>query len=225
MIGNKNRVGNFTSSQVYRLMGAPKPCATYIAECNLERKLSRSLGTEVFSKPTAWGKHCEKRVFDLLDIDYTLCSQETILHPEISFWAGSPDGVRKDAVIDIKCPYTLKSFCELVEIKSAEDLKADYPDYYWQLVSNAILTGKTIAELIVYAPYESELNTLRKMCEDVSPDELRNVYWINNSLDEELPFLIDGGTYKNVNVLRFDISTDDIEKLTETIKEKGKLLI
>jgi hypothetical protein len=221
---NKNRFGNFTSSQVSKLMGTPKPCKTYIQERNMERKLGRSLGKEVSSRPTSWGKLVEKRVFDLLGIEYSFCSQETIDHPTIESWKGSPDGFKGDAVIDIKCPQ-LKKFCELVEITTAEQLKEDEPAFYWQLVSNAVLLNKQFAELIVYVPYQSELDTIRIMCEDVDVDQLRDVYWINNSSDEELPFLVEGGHYINLNVLRFEVSEVDKKALESTIIEKSKELI
>ena len=220
---NKNRHGNFTSSQIYRLLGAPKPRKTYIAECNMERNLGRSLRSEVTSRATSWGKFVERRVFNLLDINYTLCSDITLNHETIDCWAGSPDGFTDSCVIDIKCPQ-LKSFCELVSIKDQFQLKEEYPEYYWQLISNSILTKRNKAELIVYAPYQNELEEIRKMCEDVDSDQLKEVYWINNSSDNELPYLLNDGFYSNLNILSFDIDPKEQEFLIEKILEYSKEL-
>ena len=124
MINNVQRVGNFTSSEIVALMSSDKsgkgfgaPALTYISETNMERLLGRSLTDEVSSRPMSWGTLLEERVFDLLGLNYTYSSKVTDVHPEISYWAGSKDGTNEEgekAVIDIKCPITLKSFVGLV---------------------------------------------------------------------------------------------------------------
>ncbi len=207
MINNLARIGNFTSSENYRLLardksgkGFGKTALSYIQECNFERKLNKSSDTEFSSKPTKWGTALEGFVFEnVLDTSYRLSSQETITHPDHDCWAGSPDGVRffdgvATTVLDIKCPYTLKSFCQLASCSNTEQLRSDHKDgekYYWQLVSNSILENKNIAELIYYVPYKSELaeelknqikemsveaNTkkLPKLCCKLPPDSVNN---------------------------------------------------
>lgn len=225
---NKIRTGRFTSSQIHRLMGTPKPRATYIAECNMERRLERGLSNDHSARPTTWGHLAEKQAFSLLGTEYSLISQETIQHPEIDCWAGSPDGVTKTSVIDIKCPYTMKSFCELMEVienGTVETLKNEYPEYFWQLVSNGILTGKDQAELIVYVPYYEELNDIRIMAEDEEIQQLHKVYWIANSMNDELPYLNKGGYYRNLNVFSFTIPQYEKDALIDQILECEKLLI
>lgn len=225
---NQARLGNFTSSQVYRLMGAPKPRQTYINECNMERRLQRPLANDHSAKPTTWGNLAEKKAFELLGTEYQLLSQETIVHPDINCWAGSPDGVKTKTVFDIKCPYTMKSFCEMEAIIHAGNcdlLKQEYPEYYWQLISNAVLTGCLNAELILFCPYYSELNDIKVMAEDEEIQQLHKVYWIANAFNEELPYLNDGGYYKNLNILSFTVPETDKELLTTKILEASKELI
>jgi hypothetical protein len=102
MIEIKSRIGNFTSSEIVALMSNGKgsmfgaPAKTYIEECNMERRLGRSITTEINARAISWGKLVERRAFDLLGIEYTLNSDETLTHPEIEFWAGSPDGFKYD---------------------------------------------------------------------------------------------------------------------------------
>src|SRR5688572_2564018 len=116
------RNGNFTSSEIFRLMkpgkgkdGFSVDAQTYINECNQERRLKRSIEVQSDARPLTWGKAVEKRAFDCLGLEYTLCSDKTIQHPEIPYWVGSPDAVTEDACCDLKCPMTLTSFCDMLD--------------------------------------------------------------------------------------------------------------
>lgn len=235
MVNNMSRVGNFTSSKIGALMSTGKqehgfgvPAITYIKERNFERKLGRAISAESNARPLSWGKLLEKRVFDLLGLEYILCSHETIMHPIISFWSGSPDARKeKGTVCDVKCPVTLKSFCILSDCLTIEDLRKNHPDgeeYYWQLVSNAVLTNSDKAELIVYMPYKKELQEVRELCYSVPQDEAYKYYWIANSNDEELPYLPDECYYKNMHVIHFDVPQADKDLLEERVLIAGQLL-
>lgn len=243
---NNVRFGNFTSSQIWKLTKKDKsgkgfgaPALTYIEERNMERLLGRRIDTEMNAKATTWGNHLESIAFDLIpSISYSLTSKDTLQHQTIPFWKGSPDGkfqdfvngIEVDGVFDIKAPYTLKSFCLLVtpmythndgniaieEIKQTED---GYK-YYWQIVSNAILTGVNIGELIVYMPYEDNLSEIRDEA-DGDPDK----YWIWSSSDEELPSIKRGGYFNDLNIIRFDIPQEDKDALTELVERAGEKLI
>lgn len=241
------RNGNFTSSEIFALTtndrsgkGFGKPALTYIQEKQMERRLGRSLTGETSARPTSWGKLNEKRVHNLLGLDYRLCSTETLGHPTISFWKGSPDFIRhfedpsENTVVDAKCPLTLKSFCYLVDAWQSNGLKGLREvingsqkvgeQYYWQLVSNAILTGCKYAELIVYAPYKSELEAIRDMAINWTGEDEHLYKWIAFALDEELPYLIEGGHYKNLNRMRFEVPDADKAYLTECVLKAGVLL-
>lgn len=239
----KERIGRFTSSGISALMSVGKdkvsfgkPALTYIQEKNMERKLGRSLNTDQSSRPTSWGKVVELQVFELLGIEYQLVSKETIEHPTLGdIWAGSPDLVKDGVVCDVKCPFTLKSFCQFVDqalpdIKGREiidrirDFHPDGEDYYWQLVSNAILTNSNEAELIVYCPYRSELASIREWVNNYDGNQ-NPLAWISFASDYELPYLPDGGYYKNLNIFRFSVPQEDKDLLTQKVIEAGKLLV
>ena len=127
---HKLRFGNYTSSSISALMTVSKdkkefgkPAITYIKEKLMERKLKRVLNTEMSARPTLWGKVVEQRAFDVLGMEYKLTSKVSYVHPEFDFWVGTPDGLKENTVYDIKCPYTLKSFCEFAECKTIEDVR------------------------------------------------------------------------------------------------------
>lgn len=235
------RNGNFTSSEIAALMKNGKekgtfgvPALTYIEECNMERRLGRCLDNELDSRPTTWGNLCEGRVFFLLPTSYKLVSNDTLDHPEIEFWKGSPDAQKFDegnTIVDIKCPQTLKSFCQLVDawtrggINEIRSSHLHGEKYYWQLVSNAILTNSKYAELIVYAPYKSELEAIREMAYNFDSIKQHKFMWIALAADDELPYLPDGGHYKNINIMRFPVPAEDKIALHNRVIEAGKMLV
>ena len=235
---DKIRNGNFTSSEIVALMSDGKkagefgkPFYTYVKQTNWERKLGRSLDKEISTRPMSWGKLCEYFAFNQIGTEYTHCSQDTLQHPEISYWCGSPDGIKEDAgktIIDLKCP-ELAAFCELSEIETGEDLKKIEPKYYWQLVSNACITGAKWAELIVFLPFQNQLQEIRDSVQDeniVPIDQMYQYLWIKNSNDEELVYLPNEGCqYSNIHILRFEIPESDKIALTSRVIEAGKLLI
>lgn len=240
MIEKKSRIGRFTSSEIAALMTSDrsgksfgKPTLTYIEEKNMERRLGRSLNTEISGKPINWGNCLEPYIFEeMLELEYSYHSDETISHPDYDFWAGSPDGSKQDStVVDTKAPFTLKSFCQLVQplydgligmdaMSAIRENHKEGDTYYWQLVSNAILTNSKYAELIVFCPYQSELSTIRLLA-DGTPD----YYFIWASEDKDVPYLPNNGYYKNLNVIRFEVPEEDKIALTQRVVEAGKMLI
>ena len=245
MINNLPRVGNFTSSEIVALTKKDKkggfgaPALTYIEETNFERRLGRSLTTEVDAKPLTWGKLLEIMAFDELGLEYVLSSTETDVHPEITYWAGSKDGLKMDdgrTVIDIKSPFTLKSFCQLVQplydgltgMAAMDWVRENHKDgdkYYWQLVSNAILNNAKHAELIPFMPYKSQLEDLRMRASNVPAEVLSKHYFIAMANDDDLPYLPDGGYYKNINKIRFEVPQADKDLLTSLVVKAGELLV
>ena len=236
MINNKSRWGNFSSSEIGNLMKVAKdgvsfgkPALDYIAECNFERKLGRSIETDTNAKNFSWGHLIERRCFNLLGLEYKLSSTETDVHPTIPYWVGSKDGNKFDegkTVIEIKSPITLKSFCQFMEDPTIEGIRKNHPSgdmYFWQTTSNAILTESRWAELIIYVPFLSELPAIRELAADYDGDK-NKVAWIHFAADNDLPWIPDHGTYKNLNVIRWEVQQSDIDALTERVLAAGALL-
>ncbi len=227
MNNKPERVGNFTSSENVALVSNPmpsakkegaifgKPALTYIEECNMERKL-------------------EKIVPQLLGEEYIMSCEETTMHHTIKCWAGSKDGMKMDegkTIVELKCPLTLKSFCQLVDplyngftgmdaINIIRETHKHGEKFYWQIVSNACIDNAKYGELIVYMPYLSELEVIKKIA-----DGQQDCYWITMAMDDELPYLIENKYYRNLNILRFEIPQSDKDFLTNRVLEAGKMLI
>jgi hypothetical protein len=222
----------FPKSKKRTIQDWPGVAATsYIREANMERRLGRCLNNESNARPMVWGNLVEAVAFSKLDFEYELVSQDSIVHNEYDFWCGTPDVTKEDTVGDIKCPMTLKSFCQLVDpiydglegIDAMNRIREEHSDgekYYWQLVSNSILTKKPYAELIVFMPYQSELADIQRIAA-----EKDNCEWIWFAQDGDLPYLIEGAYYKNINIIRFEVPEADKQMLTEYMMNAGKLLI
>ncbi len=231
------RWGNFSSSEIGKLMTTAKdgksfgkPALDYIAECNYERNLGRSIETDTNAKNFSWGHLMEKRCFSLLGLEYKLSSTETDVHPTIPVWVGSKDGNKWDegkTVIEIKAPITLKSFCQFMQEPDIESIRKNHPSgdiYFWQCISNAILTESKFAELIVYVPYLEELPAIREFAAEYDGDK-NKVAWIHFAQDNDLPWIPKGGRYKNLNIIRWEVAQSDRDALTERILAAGSLLV
>lgn len=224
---NQIRNGAFTSSQIYQLMtldrkgtGWGAPALRYMKQKGWEKKLKRSLDSDLRSKPTSWGTLLESRAYTLIpSFETRIQSTETLSHPDIEGWVGTPDYTESDLVGDIKCPWTLLSFCQLVDALNLAEkgLKDEFPQYYWQLVSNSILTGKKFAELTVYCPFLEELEDIRELARRQDEDQERYLF-INFALDDDLPYLLKEGEYTNLNQIKFEVPEADKVLLTETVK-------
>lgn len=222
-----------------------KAALTYIGEKRMEKNLGRSLDNDIDSRPTIWGKFVEPIVFSkLLSDEYEYCSNETCTHPEFNFWAGTPDGFKsKKVVAEMKAPFTLKSFCQLVQplydgLEGIDAMNAirngyvnkngiEYPPhkdgekFYWQKVSNCCIKGYNHAELIVYCPYESELEIIQHLA---FSGDTPAAYFIYSSEKSALPYLKDNGYYKNINFINFEVPEEDKIFLTDCVKKAGELL-
>jgi len=123
MNDNELRCGNFTSSEIFALLSLAKnkidfgsPALTYINKKRMERKLRRSLETSSYSRAMAWGNFVEDYVFtNKIEYGYDILSKQTIKHPSILGWTGSPDLLNTDTVGEIKCYYP-ENFCSYADM-------------------------------------------------------------------------------------------------------------
>jgi hypothetical protein len=228
------RIGTFSSSQNYRLMsddrsgkGAGKPFYTYVKQVKYENQLGRAINKDVSPRPCTWGDLVERIVYDKLPFGqgYKLVSEQRLFHPLYTEWSGAAD-MRKtpNAIGDIKVPYSLEQFCDKITALEAgwETYKKEFPEDAWQHVSNTILweaNGHKVdyVEPIIFCPYEAELDEIRELANNYTGDQ-NKVAWINWASNDELPYLIEGGHYKNLNIFRFEIPQADKDALTERVK-------
>ena len=240
MIANVNRIGRFTSSQIWKLMtdgrgenGLGSPAITYIEEKRAERCLGRSIDLGAHSPALVWGKVMEVVGFEQeMGLDYSLCSTETITHPKYKFWSGSPDARTVNKAVEMKCFYP-KAYYELSRDLMLEDLqkiKANHKEIYWQVLSNSILLGLNKAEIIAFTPTEKQLIEVREklLNTDFAMEKLGmkdwQVRWIYEKELYELPYIPGNIQWPNCVKFEFDVNTEDVIALTKRVLLAEKML-
>lgn len=158
----KQRLGNFTASEIYKLMGAKGGIETQTAQSYILEKVAEVLtgipADMGFAGNTAtqWGiQHepdarkyyelafkCEVRMTGYIVADFT---------PEVG---GTPDGliISRNKGIEIKCPFNSMNHIRYLMIKSTNELKIISPQYYWQIQMYMMLTGLDEWDFVSYDP-------------------------------------------------------------------------
>jgi hypothetical protein len=236
------RNGKFTSSEISALLSNGKkdgevgaPFKTYVKQTNQERKLRRGLETSNDGRAQKWGSFVEAWLMfespEVIGFEYTLSPKCTLPHPDYpDCWVGSRDGLNNNtnAIIDLKCPFTLGSFCDFADCETIADVRKNTKsgeDYYWQLVSNACIHGTNKAELIVFVPTLDQLkNIIQYAIHGDHPAEI-DCYFIGMSQPEELPYIPENSLYNNKLVFPFEIPESDIQLLTSRVKLASGMLV
>jgi hypothetical protein len=209
--------------------GFGAPALKYIKQTKQEMKLGRSIKNEFTAKQTSWGTFLEKRVFKkLLPTSYQYVANDgRLFHPDIPNYSGVPDFLNNtDTVCDGKCPFNMEKFCDKMEaLQDYGTFKKEFPEDFWQLVSNLTLlraNGMEIdyIEAINYVPYRSELAEIRMSAEG---DE--SMRWLEYTTDAGLPWLPDGGHYKNLNIHRFRVMQRDVDEWLERLTMAVNVLL
>lgn len=239
MIENKDRIGNFTSSQIFNLCAVNQNGTyssayyTYIGKKIRERKMKRSLDMGKYGTAMAWGKFLEKRVNDNLPLNYQMLHKSTKIHPKFDFVAGSVDFlVPKVKVSELKCyePDKFSAYVSALMTYDTEYVKKEFPQEYWQMLNNSQIHKTPKMEAIVYMPYESEMEDIRQLAEDpeylsaigMMPWETR---FIAEKPNSQLAVLPDDSAFKNLNIFEFDVPINDVIFLNKNIISAGKLLL
>lgn len=243
MVETVERIGRFTSSQIWKLTTLAKngidfgaPALTYIEEKRAERSLGRSVDLGKGNQSTVWGNvmeyYCDK--FHL-GLEYKMASKQTDVNPKYPFHSGTKDFTREEVAGDIKC-FEPKKFYELTmsliklneELITLEEFKKEEKEVYWQVVSNCVILGKPKGEIISYCPTENQLMEIRAEIEDTNVLEKLGIDpWRARFIFEEpihkLPY-VKNPNFPNFTNYVFDIPTEDIIFLTKCIRNAEKLL-
>lgn len=233
---SKLRIGNFTSSQIHRLCKSLKngnPTASFYSYCEevmVERQIKRSSKTNIKTRPMKWGKLMEVVLFNILGLEYTMEHINTKVHPEYSFWSGTPDLIAPNVKTgEIKCfePLHFVKLSNALLSKNTEVIKENEPEAYWQAVSNSLICGFDRTEIIAYMPYFSELELIIDKIEssdfltDNNLDD-KDYYFISRDEIDTLPYLPDDSPYSNINSFEFEIPESDKWFLIERVKMAEK---
>ena len=172
------RCGKFTASEVHKLMGKGRGGDYFglVAKSYIMSKAAEILTGEPGNQrnPTMameWGHAHEFEAITKYQEQYGQVEyyggQNPMFVPYLTYCGGSPDGVTKTEVIEIKCPFNSSEHLAHCLIKDAEGLKDYAPEYYWQLTANMVFTNKSQAVFISYDPrfdIQYQLKVLKFKC-------------------------------------------------------------
>ena len=249
IVQNKERIGRFTSSNIYKLIpygsvpmtkdeliehkklfpksrkknkdgGFSEKGLTYIREKKLERRMGATLDTNAYSQSAAWGIACETVIFSHLGLDYKMQSQDTFLHTN--------EKLSKywSGSVDLTVPNE-----KVAEIKCYQRKNFGfYADCLMQKDVDLLRKDfpkeywQIVSNAIIHNVDVGE--AILFMPFESEMDDLRGMIeetWQTRFIFEkenwELPCLPDDGYYNNIYIFTFEIPKQDKEFLTQRIKE------
>ena len=167
---HKQRIGKFTSSEIFRLMTEPKLVAekkagllsagaiTYVLE-KVHEEITGECAESFDTIATVWGIQNEPLAREWYEKKNGVTVLEDGFEQTSTSYGGSVDGlVGEDGGIEIKCPYKGSNHLEHLLIDSQEYMKDNFKNYYWQCVSNAFINKRKWWDFISFDPrlnYES----------------------------------------------------------------------
>jgi hypothetical protein len=158
----KQRLGNFTASEIYKLMGARGGVETQTAQSYILEKVAEVLtGIPADmgftgSAATEWGVQHEPDAREYYEIAFR-CEVDLTGYIVADFApeaGGTPDGIiaAKNKGIEIKCPYNSMNHIRYLMIKNTNQLKIISPQYYWQVQMYMMLSYLDEWDFVSYDP-------------------------------------------------------------------------
>ena len=155
---HKQRMGRFTSSEIYTIVGKTAAFTdgahTYVMQQVAERLTGLSKETPT-TKAMQWGIDNEPlaKKWAAKIKGWEIVDTEFVLHDTLN-WGGSGDGwIRNiNAACEVKCLDTVNHLKEIKQSETYEDLKKNLPKRFWQVLSDAILRDCDKMVMIYFDP-------------------------------------------------------------------------
>jgi hypothetical protein len=244
MNNNSKRVGRLTSSNASLFVVSGKGAhgfgdgaITYINQKRKELEYGRGITLPINKRDVLWGKVWEPFVHWQLGNDYKMIIDETTIHPKYSFWSGTQDftvEVPGGCISELKC-FQLSNHYDYVKVLQQENtqlFKKEYPDAYWQIVSNSCIHKTKYGEAIAFMPTEKQLIEMRTLLADTDyirdflKDEkvFKYMYIAEDDL-YDLPFIPEHSDFPSMVKFRFEVPVDDKVFFTGRMIKAGELLL
>lgn len=198
------RLGKFTGSRIYDLMGKGRGSAQFsqtainyilrvAAERNVdlvqledpESMLSYVRLNNPSSRAIEWGiEHEPEAIMEYERLTgHIVHSTGFMQRKGISSFGSSPDGIVTTPVdhgcLEVKCPTPPNFARYLAFIHRPEDLKAVEPQYYFQCQAHMIVTGYEWCDFVAYNPYMSARMLIKRI-----PRDQQTIYQILDRVAE-----------------------------------------
>lgn len=172
------RVGKFTASEIWKLMSNPRSksdkfsstAMTYIME-KVAETLTGQAKQIGYAFPLVYGEELEPEArmwfekvtgFNVEPCSFTQWRE---------FAGGTPDGnLPPNKIVEFKCPYNSSVQAQYLMLKDMEDVKNEFPEYYWQCQANLMFTNTIGCYFATYDPRMKEDYQKMKIIL-ITPDE------------------------------------------------------
>jgi hypothetical protein len=199
---DRMRIGRFTSSEMYKLLTNPRSKAdqeagklsetalTYI-QTKVAETLTGQQKINSYAYPLVYGKETEPVAIE------KFCERTGFIHDPIGFVpfgdhaGGSPDGIINEVdILEVKCPYAIDTQVDYLLLTDQWDLKRMFPEYYWQVQSNLLFTGKEHGHFVAFDPrYPEPKNIVHLIVKPIAEDFDRITNAIAKAVEEKLKLL------------------------------------
>lgn len=154
------RLGKFTSSEIWKLLQNGKSKDSVFSKTGLtyiKDKASEILTgeyTDFSNQATEWGNEYESYAKKWFEKIHKTSVTDCGFYAYNEYFGGSPDGLVDGGIIEIKCPFKTSNFIDLSLIcrEGVEAFKSEYPEYYYQIQSNMIVTNTDFCIFIIFDP-------------------------------------------------------------------------
>jgi len=190
------RIGMFSASGVYKLMGAKglgKTGETYIHEKVAEYFTGQPATPDFSAASTAWGEKYEpeaKQHFTAatgIQLQYGITTKPEPVKNDLI--CGTPDDILvtdPKAGLEIKCPYNSGNHLQNLLLTCAEELLILRPEYFWQIYAYMWLHGVRNWKFCSYDPRFSEEK--RMLILNITQDDAAMVSLVKRVTEAKLIF-------------------------------------
>jgi hypothetical protein len=106
-----------------------------------------------YAYPLVYGKETEPLAVAFFEMQTGLITEETGFQPWGDHAGGSPDRlIGEDAGLEVKCPFYSENQIDYLLLNDRFDLKANYPEYYWQIVSLMLFCDRKTWHFCTFDP-------------------------------------------------------------------------
>jgi hypothetical protein len=126
---------------------------TYVKQ-KVAETLTGKLKPSAYAYPLVYGKETESEAVEYFERKTGLKCEEMGFCPYTDHAGGSPDRdiPEDDSFLEVKCPWQSENQIDYLMLTDHYDLKRMHPEYYWQVQSNLVFTGRSKARFIIYDP-------------------------------------------------------------------------
>jgi hypothetical protein len=173
----KARLGKVTSSSIWNLIVEPKEKskkeAGELSSTSKEYLMGKvaekltGISRSFQNDATVFGLEQEQHAISFYELKTGYKVTEAGYIEAVDGWyGGTPDGLieSEDGIIQVKCPYEYRNHLSFLMVDSVEHFKAKYREYYWQCMSDILVTDAKWCDFVSYCPdmpHEYKLFVLR----------------------------------------------------------------